>query len=519
MIQFLSPLGLFALFSLVAPIAIHLLSRKPGKIVKVGSLKFLEASESRHLRSLELTDIPLLLVRLGLLALPALLLARPFWQSASAQTATKNQGWVLVAPELVNQPHDSQVVKLVDSLVTAGNRLHLLAPDFPAVQIASGKIVNQEITGANHAANYWSLLREIDARLSAGIPLWVFAPDRLSFFHGERPILNRPVHWFNISGPRENRWLQQAQHFNADSAQIAIGFSNSRETSFNRHDFRLPDQQTVFSGNGMPALEINPEPNRRDYKLSLLEKDCYSNDDQLTLSASADSTTVIILYDTKHQDDARYVRTALETVSEFGRLPVIIKSQFIRGNSEAAQNSDWIFWLAEQSIPQILLQQIEQGLCLISDADFQEYESVESFFMMKAQQTEHAVRLSRRVTATTDGVALWADGFGEPLLEAVRRGKGWHYCFHSRFHPAWNELVLNAAFPEWLYNLLSQQLKINRRSDQRRVSIEQSQPKTQISAATTISTTSTTSLHFPFWLFAVILFVAERWFAATTKGS
>jgi len=512
MLQFLFPLGLLALFSLVAPIAIHLLSRRPGKTVKVGSLKFLEASESRHWRSLKFTDIPLLLLRLALIAMLALLLAEPFWQKSTDQATAENQGWVLVPPEFINQPHDPQIDQLVDSLVAAGNELHLLVPDFPSVQTTSERFPD------HHPDNYWSLLREIDIKLPAGIPLWIFAPDRLSFFRGARPILKRTAHWLNIPGPRENRWLQQAHHFSHDSAQLVIGFSGPRQTSFIRRDFRLPNQPTVLSDNGVPALEISPEPNSRNYKLSLLEKDSYSADDWFTLSASVDSTAMIILYDTKQQDDARYVRTALETVSEFGRLPVIIKSQFIRGNSEAITNSDWVFWLAEQPIPQSLLQQIERGLCLISNAGSQEYESVESFIMVKARQSERAVSLSRRVAATRDGVALWADGFGEPLLEAERRGKGWHYRFHSRFHPAWNELVLNAAFPEWLYSLLSRHQIINPMSDQRRVSTEQSQPKTQASAAT-ISSIGATSLHFPFWIVAVILFAVERWLAERTKRS
>jgi len=519
MIQFLSPFGLLALFSLVAPIAIHLLSRKPGKTVKVGSLKFLEASESRHLRSLKLTDMPLLLARLALLALLALLLAKPFWQSAGAQTATKNQGWVLVAPELINSPHDSQVEKLVDSLVTAGNELHLLAPDFPAAQIASGKIVNQEITSANHAANYWSLLREIDTRLAIDMPLWIFALDHLSFFHGDRPILSRTVHWFNIPGPRENRWIQHAQFLKNDNVQLAIGFSDSRQTKFTHYDLRLPGQRLVFSGSGMPALEISPETNSRNYKLSLLEKDSYFADDQFMLSTSADSKTVMILHDHKHQDDARYVQTALETVIEFGRLPIIVKSQLIQANNEVAPNSAWAFWLAEQPPPQILLQQIAPGLCLISDAGSQEYESVKSFITVKTPQTEHLVNLSRRVVVTQQGLAWWTDGFGERILEAEQHGKGWHYRFHSRFHPAWNELVLSAALPEWLYDLLTQHPKISRRSDQRRVSSKQPQPKTQISAATTIASIKAISLHFPFWVIAVILFAVERWLAERTKRS
>jgi hypothetical protein len=515
MFQFLSPPALLALFALVAPIAIHLLSRKPGKTVKVGSLKFLETAESRQLRSLKLTDIPLLLFRCALLAVLALLLAKPFWQSSTPSGETKARGWVLMAPEFIAQPHDIKFDQLLDSLVTAGNELHILAPDFAAVKMAAGKIVHPEAITTYDPPNYWSLLREIDRQIPRDMPLWILVPDRLSFFHGARPTLKRAVHWFDVPGRRENRWIQQVQAIKNDRMRLGLGFSDSRQTKFAHSDLRFPNQQLALSGSGLPALAINPQSN----SLSLLEKDSYAGDDFFTLSDFVDSTMVIIWHDNKHNDDARYVHTALETAGEFGRLPIIIKSYVIAANNEIAQNADWAFWLTEQPLPKILLQQIAQGLCLISDAGSQEYESVESFITVKTQQTEHIAKLLRRVAAKQNSLALWTDGFGERVLEAEAHGKGWHYRFHSRFRPAWNELVLSAAFPEWLLDLLNQHSKINRNSDQRRVSAGQSQPQTQISTATTLAIARTASLHFPFWIFAVILFVAERWFAATTKGS
>lgn len=515
MLQFLAPPALLALCALVAPIAIHLLSRKPGKTVKVGSLKFLELSESRQLRSLKLTDIPLLLMRCALLAVLALLLAKPFWLSANLPTAAKTHGWVLLAPELSEQPHEVKFDQRLDSLVTGGNELHILAPGFAAAKIAAGKIVYPEAISTDNPPNYWSLLREIDRQIPSDMPLWIFAPDRLSFFHGVRPTLNRAVHWLEVPGLRENRWIQRVQALKNDSMRLAIGFSDSRQTQFTHYELRFPNQQLTLSGKGMPALKINPPNN----SLHLLEKDSYAGDDFFTPPAFSDSTAVTIWHDHTRQEDARYVQTALETVIEFGHLPILVKSQFLDKNNEAASNSDWVFWLAEQPPSQILLQQIVPGLCLISDAGSQEYESVAGFITVKTQQTERIVNLSRRVSATPRGVTLWTDDFGERVLEAEPRGKGRHFRFHSRFHPAWNELVLSAAFPEWLHDLFSQPSKINRRSDQRRVSAAQSQPKTQITATAVISTTSAASLHLPFWILAVVLFAAERWLAEKTKRS
>lgn len=514
MLHFLFPLGLFALSALVVPFAIHLLSRKPGRTIKVGSLKFLETSESRQLRSLKLTDFALLLIRLVLIALLALLLAKPFWQSSTPQAKAPTRGWVLIAPELLNQPHDPQFDQLLDSLVAAGNELHILTPDFVAAPMVSGKMNYPEAINTNAPTNYWSLLREIDQRLPTGMPLWIFTPDRLAFFSGTRPTLKRTAHWFPVPVPRENRWIQQVHALGNDSMQLVIGFSDSRQTKFAYYDLRFPKQQLALSGSGMPALEINPQSKQ----LRLLEKDNDTDDNLFTLPDLADSTTVTIWHDKSHEDDARYVRLALETVIELDRLPIIVKTQFITKINATMPHSGWAFWLAEQPPPQILLQQIASGLRLISDAGTQEYESVETSITIKTQQTEQHVNLSRRVAATLQGFALWTDGFGEPILEATPHGQGWHYRFDSRFNPLWNELVLSAAFPECLHDLLSQHSKINRISDQRRVSAGQSQPKTTI-AATTISTTRATSWHFPFLILAVILFVGERWMVAMTRRS
>ncbi len=438
MIQFLAPLGLLALFALVAPIVIHLLSRKPGKTVKVGSLQFLEATESRQLRSLKLTDVPLLLLRTAMLAMLALLLAQPLWKKSSRPTEAQTHGWVLIAPEILRGTPAAPITQLVDSLSAAGNALHLLAPDFPAVQALSEKILRD----SDSAQRYWSLLRELDLQLPAGAPLWIFAPDRLAFFRGERPTLQRMMHWFGVPIPPEN------------------------------HD----SPSTV----------------------------------------SSDSTSALILYDANHEEDARYIQTALEAVIEFGGLPIETQSHFIRENFAVAQNTKWLFWLAAQPVSKILLQQIESGLCLISDAGAAEYERVDSRIIMADQRMEIFPRLQQRVIAANNGVTLWTDGFGAPLLEGERLGKGWHYRFHSRFHPAWNELVLSAAFPQWLHTLLNLPETI---PDQRRISVAQSRPNIRAAATSQTLSFTTTSLHVPFWLLAAVLFIVERWLAGKTKRS
>jgi hypothetical protein len=448
MIRFLYPLGLTALLALTVPLVIHLLSRKPGKTVKVGSIRLLESSESRRLKSLRLTDVPLLLLRAFLLIALALLLAQPVWIEKKNGAQLKPTGWILIAPELLGRAPDREVEHLVDSLLALGNEFHLLAANFPSLKMAAGGSLGDLENNSNEPLRLWSLLREIDAALPVNTPLWVFASDRLAFIRGERPVLKRNV-----------------------------------------------ELHLVESGG-------NPAGDRSDF------------------SVRADSITITILYDHQRQEEARYVQSGLETVAEFGRMPVAILAQPLAERSEPIRYGDWIFRLSARPIPQDLLRQVEQGACLLSDAAEQEYERVESVMLMDGQSPGAPPRLERRVAAKKIGAALWTDGFGEPLLECASIGKGRHYLFHSRFNPAWNELVLDAKFPEWLFSLLTQRdgagangNSMNYFSDLRHISSKQAQPKSQAVKTAPTALPASTSLHFPLLMFVAVLFACERWWS------
>ena len=77
-------LGALAGLSLLAlPVLIHLLSRKRAVLQKFPSLRFLNVTRLLPTRSPNLNDIPLLLVRLAIVAAAVVALAQPLWVSAS----------------------------------------------------------------------------------------------------------------------------------------------------------------------------------------------------------------------------------------------------------------------------------------------------------------------------------------------------------------------------------------------------------------------------------------------------
>ncbi|MEP6765246.1 MAG: BatA domain-containing protein [Gemmatimonadaceae bacterium] len=75
------------LVALALPVLIHMLSRKQAVVQKFPTLRFLDVSRLLPTRSPRLSDIPLLFVRLGILAMAILALAQPLWLSAARKRA------------------------------------------------------------------------------------------------------------------------------------------------------------------------------------------------------------------------------------------------------------------------------------------------------------------------------------------------------------------------------------------------------------------------------------------------
>ena len=78
---FLNPWMLLGLAGVLLPVMAHLLSRKRYDIVEWGAMQFLELDPSAR-RKLRLEELLLLAVRMGLVALLAIALARPWLSGA-----------------------------------------------------------------------------------------------------------------------------------------------------------------------------------------------------------------------------------------------------------------------------------------------------------------------------------------------------------------------------------------------------------------------------------------------------
>ncbi len=168
----LLPAALAALAALLLPLLIHLARRSEQRPTDFAALRWLR-QKPRPRHRIRFDEWPLLLLRLLLLALLALWLARPVLHGAPDR-----RPYVAVMPGVAQDAIDRQALP-------PQARRHWLATDFPALETPA-PTDTQPIS---------SLLRQIDAELAEGVPLIVLATAQYDGADAQRPRLSREVDW------------------------------------------------------------------------------------------------------------------------------------------------------------------------------------------------------------------------------------------------------------------------------------------------------------------------------------
>src|SRR6185369_2790004 len=144
-----NPIFLWSLLGLSIPIGIHLLSRKEGKIIRIGSLRHIQETSTQQFKGIRLNEVLLLALRCIMIILFSLLL------SGLQCTNEGKEKWVIVERGLENIP---SIKIILDSLKKDGYEQHQLAEGFP---------INVDSTSE---INYWKLAEQLRAvNLSRGI--------------------------------------------------------------------------------------------------------------------------------------------------------------------------------------------------------------------------------------------------------------------------------------------------------------------------------------------------------------
>jgi hypothetical protein len=420
-----APLWLVGLLGLLAPLVLHLLARGRGRRVRVGSVRLLADSPPRRPRRLQLQRPWLLALRCLLLALVALALAGPRLRREVAAAATPRP-WVLVEPGV-----DASVTT-ARRAIAAGAEVRLLAAGLPRAAAVADPAALPDLAAV--PGGLWSLLREAAATAPAGTRLLVVTRGRLTALRGERPTLANPVEWHEVPDSRPNRWGARTLATDGGAA-LLVGMSDRTRTTFAREPASAIDSAAREPGvevpSGVDALPADDRPPQQPRPV------------RVQVLAAPDRTA-----------DARYVRAAIVAAAEAAGVTIEIAPP-----SGARAPAALTFWLADAPPPPSLVDAARDGGWLITDGGSSEESCRGSFAVVATAAPVALYRCGGNPPPAASGareprVAAWRADSGRAVLLEQRLGSGRWLRFASRFHPAWSDLVLSPAFPEWLRELL-----------------------------------------------------------------
>lgn len=227
---FANPSYLWALAGLAIPLAIHLLSRKEGKVIRVGSIRHVEESNTSQFKSIRLNEILLLLLRMLMVILLAFFMSGA--QCSSADTARK----IAYVEDGIQ----------ADSLISSGYEIH----EIPA-------------------GSYWSFAEELN---KSSFETVVVSRSKAENFRGKRIALNDNIKW--ITAEPASREYQALAWKAGDSVFVRTGRSSAQVTSFSTR-VAVPDSIKVIEPHAISIQAKDPivvaalNVLRKEYKLPI----------------------------------------------------------------------------------------------------------------------------------------------------------------------------------------------------------------------------------------------------------
>jgi hypothetical protein len=297
--QFANPIWLWALSGLMIPVGIHLLSRKEGKVIYIGSLRHLDESSTKQFKAIRLNEVLLLIIRCVFIILTVLLLAGIQWK----QAATKERKWLVIEPGL---QHDKTIASLTDSLTKADYETHYLAPGFPTVEDTT-----------HSDKNYWALIHEFKS--SQVQEVIVLSRSYLKDFTGDRSVLPSIVKWITVDTDPKQTPLT-ATRVASDSAIVRSAKSNAQQTSYEYSTTSIAPGEFVLS----------------------------SQNDSIALNTT-DTLRITLVYDPVFQFDATILDASLKSIAH---IPAVVTKTIAKRTSNFQNTpTDWLIWLSEKSPP------------------------------------------------------------------------------------------------------------------------------------------------------------------------
>ena len=234
--MFSTPLWLAALGTLAIPLLLHLWSRRPRRVIRVGSLRHLRQLPESRDRSTRLDDVPLLLLRIAVLLLVVLGLAGPRYCGAPLGLPAS---LTLIAPDLP--------APLRDSILSLGNPTRLLLPGLPRPDRDLAPATRRD------TLPLWTALAQADRMVRPGGRIEVYAAPRLARLGQRRPRLQSRVIWHRPPTVWEDHtWVGYAARRADDSLVAVVGTGGPTRIEYRRlvagDSSALPGPTAILAG-------------------------------------------------------------------------------------------------------------------------------------------------------------------------------------------------------------------------------------------------------------------------------
>lgn len=364
--SFVQPSYLWALLGLLVPIAIHLWSKKEAKTIKIGSVQLLSESKSRQSSSIQLNEWWLLLLRMAIISLITLVMAKPQWQSK----VNNSKLTYIIEPEFVK--NEKFMAGFTD--LQADQEIRLLQSGLP--------INDTEYTNSDdfNSADYWSLASEMDALQTDSII--VFTNGYAKGLKGARPETNHDINWIVLDSAQTvekpliaYQTEKNITLFTANNSPVASKIA--------KENIELGDvYQLTSNGDSLQVLSSNSNSNSN------------SNSTKIPLIQQP-AIEVSLVYADSLSADKTYIAAALAALSTYLNREINVESSL---DNEVLENkeSDLTIWLSTKPAPVSARKKLVFKNDSISNALIIKGEDENTFYITERITTENAV--SERLT-------------------------------------------------------------------------------------------------------------------------
>jgi hypothetical protein len=287
--QFAQPIMLWALAGLSIPIAIHLLSRKEGKVIYLGSLRHLQETSMQQFRGIKLNEILLLILRCLLIILFVFLI------SGLTSNNYGSKRWLLVEKGV---EENLTARNLIDSLTSQGFEWHSLEEGFAKQGVSTPKapIIN------------WHLIESLQRQeLDQAI---VLSSSRVENFKGMRSAITKNIQWLTFP-TSPNNFVVEAMEQSPDRVLVRKGHSEADYTSFETSVTTAPLSDSI-SAKKTPTISI------------------------------------VLVSDAEFDHDKRMMKSALDAITK--TLPIHIDLREANPEAVSTLSTDWLVWLSTKSV-------------------------------------------------------------------------------------------------------------------------------------------------------------------------